>query len=320
MRALIVGTALVLVLASGGSIAQSWPASPVTIYIANSAGSSPDILLRQVTERLSRSMRQQFVIINRAGANGIPATMAVAKAQPDGYTLLFSGNSQMTANVFLVKDLPYDPDRDFTPIAMVVDSAPFIIAAHPSLPANTMPELIALARAQPGKLSYGAAGALSPIVGEMLNRAAGMNIVQVPYKDTAQSMNETVAGMTQLNYQALPTVEPLVRAGKLKYIAVTSLKRFHVIPDVPAVSETIPGFSIDGWFVMLGPAGMPAERVRILNREIDSALKDPDLNRRMATFGFASSGAGTPDSVREHLRAGREQWQRIVKELGLPAQ
>jgi tripartite-type tricarboxylate transporter receptor subunit TctC len=313
--------AVAALLCASGAIAQTWPSGPITVYISNSPGSSPDILLRTLNERLTRSLRQQFIVVNRAGANGIPAVLAVTRAQPDGNTLLFAGNSQLNANVFLVKDLPYDPDRDLAPIGMVVDSAPMVVAAHPSLKANTMAELIALAKAQPGKLSYGAAGSLSPIVGEVLNRAAGMNILQVPYKDTAQSMNETVAGMTQLNYQALPTVEPFFRAGKLKYLAVTSRKRFPAIPDVPTVSETLPGFApLEGWFVMLGPAGMPADRIRIVNREIDAALKDPEVNARMAAFGFAGSSAGTPESAREFIRSGREQWQKIVKDLGLKAQ
>jgi tripartite-type tricarboxylate transporter receptor subunit TctC len=309
-----------LIAAVSPARAQTWPNGPITVYISNSAGSSPDIILRMLTERLSRSLKQQLIVINRPGANGIPPAVAVQRAQPDGNTLLFAGNSQLTANVYLVKELPYDPEKDFIPVALVVDSSPFVIAAHPSLKAGTMAELIALAKSQPGKLSYGAAGSLAPIVGETLNRAAGMDILQVPYKDTAQSMNETVAGMTQLNYQALPTVEPFFKAGKLKYIAVTSRKRFPVIPEVPAVSETLPGYSLDGWFVMLGPAGMANDRVRLLNREIDLALRDPDLNARMSGFGFATSGAGTPESIREHMRAGREQWQKIVKDLGLQAQ
>jgi tripartite-type tricarboxylate transporter receptor subunit TctC len=316
MRTLICAALLM----SGMVHAQSWPTGPITVYISNSAGSSPDIILRQLTERLQRSMKQTFVIINRPGGNGIPPALPVMRAKPDGYTLLFAGNSQLTANVYLVKNLPYDPDRDFVPIAMVVDSAPLVVAAHPSLKANSLAELIALAKAQPGKLAYAASGSLAPIFGELLNRSAGMDILQVNYKDTAQGVNETVGGVPQLVYQALPNVDALHRAGKLKFLAVSSLKRFPVIPDVPAVSETLPGFSLDGWFVLLGPAGLPQDRIRLLNREVDLALKDPELGRRMASFGFASSGAKSTEEIREFMRGGRDQWAKIVRELGLQPQ
>ena len=300
--------------------AQAWPARPVTFYLSNSAGSSPDIVLRQVTERLGRGLRQQIIVINQPGASGIPPVQSLLRSKPDGHTLLFAGNSQLTANSFLVKDLPYDTERDLAPLAMVVDSTPFIVAANINLKANSIAELIALARAQPGKLSYAVSGTLAPILGNLFNRRAGVDMVQVPYKDTMQGTQETVSGLTQINYQALTTLDPFFRAGKLKYLGVTSLKRFPVIPDVPAVSETIAGFSLDGWFVILGPNGIPAEARDRINREVDMALRDPDLQKRMAGFGFASSGAGSPESIRAFMRGERENWQRIVNELKLQAQ
>ncbi|MSQ53667.1 MAG: tripartite tricarboxylate transporter substrate binding protein [Betaproteobacteria bacterium] len=300
--------------------AQAWPARPVTIYLSNSAGSSPDIVLRQLTERLGRGLRQQIIIINQPGASGIPPIQSLLRAKPDGYTLLFAGNSQLTANSFLVKDLPYDPEKDLAPLAMVVDSTPFIVAANPDLKANSIPELIALARAQPGKLSYAVSGTLAPILGRLFNLRAGIDMVQVPYKDTMQGTQETVTGLTQINYQALTTLEPFHRAGKLKLLGVTSIKRFPVIPDVPAVSETIAGFSLDGWFVILGPNGIPPDARDRINREVDMALREPELQKRLAGFGFGSSGAGTPESIRAFMRGERENWQRIVRELNLQAQ
>ena len=307
-------------LASSSALAQVWPSGPVTVVLSNSAGSAPDILLRLVTERLGRSLKQPFNVLNRVGGNGVAAMVAVTRAKPDGYTLSFASSTQLAANVWLVKDLPYDPEKDLVPIAMVINSIPLVIAANPRLPANTFPELIALAKAQPGKLSYSAAGGLPPLFGEMLNKVAGISIVGVTYKDTMQATVETISGLVDLTYQAIPGVEPSRQAGKLKYLAVTSRERFPVLPDLPSVAETLPGFGMSGSFALLGPAGLPQDIAVRLNREVDAVMKDPEIVKRLYQFGFSSNGAGTFQALRAYIREEREFWARVAKELNLQPQ
>ena len=217
----------------------------------------------------------------------------------------------------LFSKLPYDPVKDFTPVAMVVESAPFALAAYPGTGVNTMPELAALAKKQPGKLSYGASAVLGPILGQWLMKVAGIDMTLVPYKDTMQSAQDTIGGLTQMVIIAYPSIEPLVKAGKLKLIAVSSPKRFPGLEPIRTLAEDYAGFSVAGWFVLVGPAKLPNEISLRLNREMDAFLKEPETQTRMRGFGFAASGASNAAGLEDFLKNERDTWKRIVADVGL---
>jgi tripartite-type tricarboxylate transporter receptor subunit TctC len=268
-------------------------------------------------DRLSKALGQSVVVELRAGGQGIPAAETTARAAPDGYTLLQAGSNTLTSNMYLMKSIPYDPTKDFSAVAMVVESAPFVLAVHPGLGVSTMPELAALARKQPGKLSYAVSASLGPILGQWLMKVANIDMVLVPYKETMQSAQDTVSGLTQMVIIANPSIEPLVRAGKLRVIAVTSARRFPGLESVRTLAEDFSGFNLAGWFVLVGPAKMPGEIVQRLNREVDAFVREPESQKRMTAFGFIASGAMTPAAVDEFLGTERDKWRRIVKEVGL---
>ena len=306
-----------LVTIGGNALAQSWPNKPVRWIVPNAPGSGPEIVARLMTERLSTALGQAFIVDLRPGGLGIPAAETVARAAPDGYTLLQSGQNLLASNLHLMKTIPYDPVRDFTPIAMVVESAPYVLAVNPATGARTMPDLAVLARSQPGKLSYAASAVLGPIVGQWLMKVAGIDMVLVPYKDTMQSAQDTITNLTQMVIIAQPSVDALVKAGKLRIIAVTSGRRFPGLEDVPSLSEHYPGFQLAGWFMLVGPSKLPGEIAQRLNREVDVFIKDPATQKRMASFGFFSSGAMTAGGLNEFLGSQRDIWRRIVQDVGL---
>ncbi len=301
------------------ALAQAWPAKTVRIILGGSPGGTPDIASRLLADRYTRVFGRQFLVENVTGAGGIAAAQLVAKAAPDGYTLLFALNSQLVSNLYTYKSLPYDPAKDFIPVAMVVDTAPFVIAVNAEVRADNLPQLLAAAREQPGKLSYAitAANATAGIAGEWLNHVAGVKMVQVPYKITAQAIQDTVAGRTEVIIISPAVIQSFVKAGKLRFIAVTSARRLPGMDDVATVGETVPGFQVGGWFALMAPAGTPAEIVQHLNREADAFLKDEEVAQRLRQMSMAGSGAGTPQSIAAQMRAERELWARIVKDLDI---
>jgi tripartite-type tricarboxylate transporter receptor subunit TctC len=302
-------------------VAQAWPErGPVSIVSSNSAGSTPDVIARMVAEGLERALKQRFIVENRPGGNSIIATMAVARAKPDGYMLYLTGNSAMAANPHMLKSLPYDPQKDFTPITMVIDSAPLLMVAYPGLPVSSVADLVKLAKAKPGQLTYGASGSLAPLIGEMLNKDAGIRIRQVRYKDTAQSVQDTVAGRTSVNYLGKTNALPLLEDKKLKLIAVAGRTRISLMPDVPALEEDYPGIAVEGWFALLGPAGLPEDIGQRIRKVLDPFLKSADVAKRLGELGLESRGALSPKETSDFIRSEHERWGRIVKELGIKPQ
>jgi tripartite-type tricarboxylate transporter receptor subunit TctC len=314
----IVGVSFVML--SGAVSGQSWPTKPVRIIISNGPGSSPDIVARMMTDRLARTFKQQFLVENRVGGEGVIGAEAAAKSPADGYSYYFGTNVALATAPYLFKSLPYDPAKDFTPVAMLVDSAPFIIAVHPDVPAKNIADLVALAKAQPEKLSYATSTSLANTTGEWLSRAAGIRMQQVWYKVVPQAVSDTVARRTDAVIIALPNVEAFVKAGKLRLVAVTSTKRFPTIPDVPTVTEHVPGVVVEGWFALMAPSGSPADPIQRINREIEQFLKEPDVVQRLHSFGFATSGASTPQAMGEFIRGERERWGRVFREVGFKPQ
>ncbi len=293
--------------------AQSWPEKTVRFISPVSTGTAQDTSIRLVADRLTQALGRSFVVDNMPGGAGLIAAQTAARAEPDGYTYFLGGVGVIAADRHFFKSLPYNPDRDFTPVAMIYDASAFVVAVHPDVPAKTVPELIALAKAQPGKLSYGTGtvGVLS-IPGQWFNKVAGTQMVAVPYNNAAQMMQDAVAGRTQVLFTTIGAVEPFRKSGKLRVLGVSSIKRFPGLEQIPTIAETLPGYDIVGIGILMAPAATPAAIVQRLNREIDRIVRDPDFVQRLVGIGMTTSGAGTPQSLVEFMRAQRENWDRML--------
>ena len=311
--------AVALVLLIGVANAETWPTRPIKFVVPFGPGIGIDIMARTVGERLSRKLGQPVIIENVPGAGNILGAQAVARAAPDGYTFLFSGPSPVVTNIFLFKSLPYDPYRDFAAVAMISDRGPFVISVNPAVPVSTLPELIAYARARPSELHYAIDGSaiFQSVVGQYFAKRAGIEVVEVGYRSTAQGLQDTVSGITQISISSVAAGASLAESGKLRRIAITSKQRFPGLDDLPTAGETIPGFHIEGYIPLLAPAGLPADIIQRMNKEIGEILKEPEVLKRFEVFGYATSGAGTPESVEEHIRADRIFWTSLTKELAL---
>lgn len=309
--------AVVALLYCGGVAAQDYPNRPVKLIVPYAAGGAPDVLARLLGQRLGESMGQQFVIENRPGAGGIAASEAVARAPADGYTLLVPDIPQLAINPFLFTKLPYDPVKDFSPISIIA-MTPMFIVVQPSLNVDSLPALIALAKAKPGQLSYGSAGigSLHHIVMESLKVATGTDILHVPYKGTGQSVPAFIAGDVAVLVSTLAAVEPFVRAGKAKLLAGTPAKRTSRTPDVPAIAEFIAGFNFAGEIGVVAPAGTPAAIVAKLAAEIQKATRHPDVVKRLGDLGAIPVGS-TPEAYAESLRGSLEVFAKAVRVSGL---
>lgn len=298
----------------------AWPTGPVTIVTSTPVGTRQDIATRLVADALSAAYKQPFVIENRPGGNGIIAARNVAHAKPDGETLFSSGNSPIAANPHLFKSLPYDPERDFTPIAMITDGNPLVLAVNSSIPVNNMSEYVAYAKAHPGKLSNAGFGQLSWIMGRVLDKAAGIETLQVRYTSLAPSLTDTIEGRTTSTITTLDLVEPYVATGKLKIIVTVGRERFPTIPDVPALEEIYPGIAMEGWFALLGPAGIPKDVVDKINTTTNAFLRQPDTQKRMLALGSIVHGDKTPEQVAAFMRDETARWGKILSDLAIEPQ
>jgi len=299
--------------------ADIWPARPIKFVVPFGPGIGIDIMARTVGERLTRKLGQPVIVENIPGAGNILGAQAVARAAPDGYTFLFSGQSPVVTNIFLFKTLPYDPYRDFTPVAMIVDHGPFVISVNPDLPVTTLPELIAYARTRPRQLHYAvdASSIFQSVVGQYFTKRAEIELVEVAYRTTSQALQDTVAGFAQISISSIAASAALVEDKKLRRIAITSKERFPGVEDLPTVDETIPGFRIEGYIPLLAPAGLPNDIKLRMNSEVGEIVKDPEIVKRFQMFGYATSGPFTPEAVSDYIRADRELWTTFSKELNL---
>jgi tripartite-type tricarboxylate transporter receptor subunit TctC len=311
-----------ILVASVGAQAQSWPARPIKLIVPTGPGHAVDIMARVLATGVSQNLGQTMVAENMPGTSGFVGAQATARAEPDGYTFLFAPASLLSSNMYLFKSLPYDPTRDFTPVAMVVDRGPMVVTVNPNLPVKTIPELIAYGKANPGKLSYAvdATSGYGRAAARLLNKRGQIGMVEIPYRSSPQMAQDTMAGTTQLMIGAMAPVAGAVRAGKLRWIGVSSEQRFPGVDDVPTIAETLPGFRIDGWFVVVGPAGVPAPIAQRLNRAIDEVFKSPEIRKRALNFGLVVSDAGTPESTGAFIRAEQERWRSLFQEAGMEAQ
>jgi tripartite-type tricarboxylate transporter receptor subunit TctC len=296
--------------------ASNYPNRPIRIVVPGTAGSANDFTARAVAQRFTDAWGQQMVIDNRSGAGGIIAHEIAAKANPDGYTLIFSTSAGLVINPLLYKT-PYDSFRDLAPISLGSIN-PQMLFAHPAVPAKSVAELLALAKARPGQLNCASAGTGTPnhLGCELLKSLGGIDFVHVPYKGSGPGVTDVVGGQAQFMFNSIPAVLPLVKSGKLRGLGVGGPKRSPAAPDIPAIAETLPGFECVNWYAMLAPAGTPAAIVNKINAEIVKMIADPVFARRLLDLG-SEPQSSTPAGLAAHMRAESERWARVIKSAGI---
>ena len=297
--------------------ARAYPSRPVRVVVPYSPGGSSDAVARLLGQKLSETLGQQFVIDNRAGAAGSIGREVVAKATPDGYTLLI-GDSPHTINVHVLRHVPYDPIRDFTAISLIA-TAPQVFVVHPGFPAKTVKEFIAAATTQPGKINYGSggSGSITHLTAELFKLAARIDIQHVPYKSIANAMTDVIAGQIPAAFLTMPGAVPHVKAGRLRALAISSPKRSSVLADVPTFEEAgVSGMIVSNWFGIFGPARLPKDVLAKLHASVVSALSSADMRSRMTALSL-DIVASTPQAFDAHLRAELEKWGKVVKAAGI---
>ena len=306
---------VLVVVSAGVASAQTYPSRPIRWVAPFPPGGTTDIVARIVAERLTEALGQQVSLDNRPGAGGNIAAEIVAKAPPDGYTVL-TGFPGLAINPSLYAKMSYDPLKDLAPV-ILISSAPLLMVVHPALPAKTVKELIALAKRRPGELLFPSAGngSSSHLGGELFKASAGIDIQHVPYKGSMQGMVDLISGRMQLMVNPLPEMIPFVESGKLRAIAVTGLNRSAVMPDLPTVAETLPGFEVTTWNGLMAPAATPKDIIAKLNTEVVKLLKVPATAKRMNEIGLDTI-ASTPEQFAEHLRKETVKWAKVVKAAG----
>ncbi len=289
--------------------------APVRILVGAPAGGTTDTMARTLAQALGQQLGRAVVVDNRPGAGGNLAAEAVARSAPDGNTLLMSFTSH-AINVSLYPKLPFDPLKDFTPLTMV-STSPSVLVAHPSVPANTVQELIALAKARPGQLNFaiGAMGSSLHLAGDAFKMKAGVYIVNIPYRGTAPAVQDVLAGQVDLMFAAVGNVQQHIRAGKLKALGVTSAARLPALPEVPAIAETLPGYESSAWFGLFGPARMPVELSRRLSEAARAAVHTPEVRRRIEHEGATVVG-NSPEVFARFVESEIHRWGAVVRYAG----
>lgn len=317
MKLLHLVAALLAALAAAPASPQAYPAKPVRVIVTFPPGGTPDIYGRIMAAELAKVWNQPVVVENRTGAGGTIGTDSVAKSAPDGYTLLFAADASITIAPHLYSKLPYDPVRDFAPIVNVAEG-PFVMLAHPSFPANNVSELIALARANPGKYSYASSGAGSQhhLAMETMRATTGIDLVHIPYKGFGQGMADLLASQVPVMFGGITATLPLIRSGKVKALGVTSPQRSKALPDVPAIAETLPGFDIQAWYGFLAPAGTPREIVARINADVVTIVRRPDFQERLARDAIVPV-ANSPDEFAAQIRADLARWAKVAQAAGV---
>jgi tripartite-type tricarboxylate transporter receptor subunit TctC len=309
-----------LAMASFAALPQGYPGKPIRLIVPWPPTGTVDILGRTLGQKLAENMGQSVVIENRAGANGIIGSEAAARAAPDGYTILVDNITGHAINATLQAKMPFDSLRDFAHVSLLA-WVPDGIVSLPSLPAKNVQELIALAKAEPGKLTYASFGVGSSghLAGELFKMMAGVNMLHVPYKGGGPAIADLLAGQVSIYYPVVPSVVPLVKANRLRLLAVTGAKRSSALPEVPTVAESLPGFEASNWFDLMAPAGTPPDIVGRLNAEAHKALQAPDVREKLAALGFEIQ-TGTPQEFSALLKNETEKWAKVAKASGARAE
>jgi tripartite-type tricarboxylate transporter receptor subunit TctC len=297
--------------------AADYPNRPITLMIGFAPGGPSDVMARILTKKLEELLKQPFVIENRAGAGGSIAGTAVARSAPDGYTVLLATGSLLAINVSLYKNLGYDPEKDFEPIS-VIGTQTNVLYVHPSLPAKSLGEFIAHAKANPGKLSFGSGGNGTPahLAGEMLKIEAKIDMTHVPFRGTGPALQSVIGGHVPIAFNPPSPLLPHIQAGSIRPIAVTTLKRTVALPEVPTIAETgFPGFEATTWHALVAPAGTPKDVIATLHRATVATLNDPDVRKSLTELGVDVVG-NTPAEFRAYLKAEIPKWAEVVKASG----
>ena len=316
IRAILAGAALATTLMSTASAQADYPNRPVSVIVPQATGGANDTIARIVAAKLSEVLGQQFVVENRSGAGGNIGTVAAAKAKPDGYTLLLTTNSTQVINPWLYTTTGFDPLKDFTPVGLVA-SAGYVLVVNSAFPANNVNELIAQAKANPGKINYASAGngTLNHLIVEMFKQKVGIDLQHVPYKGASAAATDVAGGTVPVSVQSAPSSLSLLASGKIKALAVTNEKRIAALPDTPSISESIPGFGSTPWYGILAPAGTPAAIVDKLNAAIKTVLADKDVQDKLIKQGCEAL-QNTPQQFAALLKDDLATWEKIVKDSG----
>ena len=325
-RSLVYVAALALCIASVSALAQrtasdAYPTRPIRFIVPFAAGGGTDFMTRLFGGKLGEAWGQQVVVDNRPGAAGILGTDIAAKAPPDGYTIVM-GSGSHTSNPSLYKKMPYDALRDFAPITLIA-TVPIVLTAHPSVQAGNARDLVALARAKPGQLSYASfgVGAVSHLDGELLKRSAGVDIIHVPYKGAGDAISNLLGGQVQLMFSSPASVVPLLKSGKVKGLAITGTKRQQSAPDIPTFAENgLPQVDVSEWYGVLAPAGTPKPIVDKLRSEIVRILRLPDVNDRITQVQFAEPVGNTPEEFGRYMQTEASKAAKVIREANIRAE
>ena len=318
-------TVLASVAALATSLAQSayaqpYPSKPIRVIIAQAPGSATDVVSRVISNKLAEGLGQQLVIDARPGAGGTLGTELAARAPADGYTLFMANNSTHGSNPALYAKLSYDAVKDFAPIIFVV-ATPYVLSVHPSLPAKSVKELIALAKARPGQINYASAGNGSThhLSGELLKTMAGIDIVHIPYKGTTPAIAALIGGEVSIMFATVTGIQPQIKNGRARGLAVTTPKRSNMMPELPTMAETLPGFEMLSWFGLLAPAGTPPAIVNRMNAETTKVLANPDVRSLLAAQGFEVM-SGTPEQFGDYIKVEIAKITKLAKTTGIKAE
>lgn len=300
----------------GARAQEAWPSKPVTLVVPQAAGGANDTVARAFGARLSTALGQAVVVENRAGAGGNVGTALVARAPKDGYTLMLTAQSAQTINPWLYRNTGFDPVKDFEPV-MSVATAPYLLVANPSFPANSLKDLIAYAKTRPGRIDYASAGngTLNHLLGVMLNQQAGLHLVHIPYRGAAAAATDVVSGQVPITFGSFPGVIPFVKSGQLKVLGVATERRTRLAPEVPTLHETLPGLHANSWYGLFAPAGTPKSVIDRIAAEGAKVMNDASLVERLAGQG-AEPAPSTPAQLAMLLRDDLKRWQGIVKVSG----
>ncbi|MFM9972381.1 MAG: Bug family tripartite tricarboxylate transporter substrate binding protein [Burkholderiales bacterium] len=316
----VLACAVCLCAAGATHAQQPWPVKPVRLISQVAAGTVTDIVARLYAEQMAKALGQPWIVENRAGGEGMISLEATARSAPDGYTFMLASQT-IVINPLMLKNMSVDPARDLTPAATIVDTAAFALVAHAALAAKNLEGLVALAKSQPGKVSYGITVPVSGMFGKWLSRRASVDLLEVPYKTTQQLLADTISGEISLSVTSLPGIAELVQAGRVRVLAVSAPVRLKGWEDVPTIAETYADFSMNAWVVLLAPSGTPADILQRANRASDPIVKNPEFQNRLSQWGWYNlQGARTVQGTDEFIRLEGKRWGDLIRRIGLQPQ